>query len=472
MIPLTTDVRLKRGIPPAVTAIIVGTLLLHVAVQSCIDFGWAEKDFRWKWMTFQLEDPNPFDWFLSLFSHANYGHWFGNMVFLWIFGSILEDRLGSLKFFLLFLASGFAADALQLSVYGLILYVLHSPISDFHMKSLGASGAISGIMGLAMSRFYKAKVLLLFQYNLVVWRRIAIPIWVFCAYTLGGDIIGFFTKDHVAHLSHIGGFLGGLAAAGWLGLKKESQEELWMEQAVLFRDSKMYADALREFQQVLALNPDNALAHQESGFCYWGLHNPARTGDPNLEKARKAFAEALELFLKQGKHHEAMLLFERVLKFFKLSDFPEKIPILLRAHQTPGDFAQALLTDDPAERLKILQENFKGQFHRGSYSSARQTLRELAEVLETRLMEPSLLEAAGEVCSRVKDQPGLDLYFEFLGKTGDERQTVRALSVLARTWMRTPKQTRLAFLYKGAKERLPKLDAFDEWVQLGEQLRG
>lgn len=472
MIPLTTDVRLKRGIPKTVTGIIVGTLILHVVVQACIEFGWVGKDFRWEWMTFRFDDPNPFDWFLSIFSHGNYWHWFGNMLFLWIFGSILEDRLGSLKFFGLFIICGAAADGLQMAIYTLVLYALKLPITDYHMKSLGASGAIAGIMGLTMFRFYKAKVILLFNFGLVLWKRISIPIWVFCLYNLFSDLVGTLLDDGIAHLAHIGGFFGGLAAARFLGLKKESMEEVHLERATLLRELRSYAEAIEVFKQVLALNPQNALAHQESGFCYLGIQNPRNSSDPNKEYARWHFTQALELYLKQGNYQDATSLYERLMKYFKTVDFPEKIPLLLRSQQDKGVGPQAVLTDDPVERRRILEENFKGLYHRGSYPSAHSTLQELLAFQEAEELDLSLLEAAAEVCVRMKAQGEAEDHFERLAKKGDERQTVRAMTVLARSWLRTPKQLQLNVLYRRAQERLSKLDAYDEWIKLGEQLKG
>ena len=471
MIPLYTDVRLKRGIPPAVTGIIMGTFFLHLAVEACIQFHWVEPDFRSRWMTFDLSNPNPFERVLSLFSHASYMHWLGNMIYLWIFGSILEDRLGWAKFLLLFLFCGFTADLLY---WGLVLLAVHSLGMEMpHIRSLGASGAIAGIMGLSMFRFYKARVMLLFMlWTPLLWLRRSIPVWIFCLYSVLSDIVGIFRMDNVAHLAHIGGFLGGLAAGRFLKLKKQSDEEIYMERGLLYRDSKMFKDAAMDFEKALALNPQNALAHQELGFCCWGLHNPTKTADPQLAKAKAQFTEALDLYLKGDQGVEAVLLYERLMKILTPQDFPEKFPLLLKAHQKEAGLSTAILTSDPAERRAMLEENFRGQYHRGSYQAARETLRELCVRRHISDMEPSLLEAAGDVCVRVNDTAGAEDFFEPLARKGDERQTVRALTVLARSWLQTPKQLQLRVLFNRAEERLYKVRAYDEWLQLEAQIKG
>jgi membrane associated rhomboid family serine protease len=473
MIPLTTDVRLKRGLPKTVIGIIVGTFLLHVIVQAGIDFKWLDPHFRSRYMAFHYDDPDPVDWLLSIFAHSSYWHWFGNMFYLWIFGSILEDRLGALKFFLLFLVCGLAANALEMGTYSLLLYVLNIPISDFRISTIGASGAISGIMGLSMFRFYKAKVLLVFKVPAAFyWVRRYIPIWVFCFVDLLGDFIGIFLGDNVAHLAHIGGFLGGLAAARFLGLKEQSAEEIHLDLGQEYREARMFKPAAEEFETALKIKPENALANENLGFCYWGLHLPNKVGDTYLERSRLRFEKALELYLKQEKYSEATLLYEKLMKWFSAKDFPEKIPVILRAHQARDGLSQAVLTDDPKERRRILEENFMSQAHRGVYQAAHLSLRDLLPMMEVSEMEPSFLEAAGEVCLRMKDQEGVETFFDQLSKKGDERQAVRALTVLSRYWLKTPKQLRLVQLYRAAEERLMYIKSSDEWVQLGGQLKG
>jgi membrane associated rhomboid family serine protease/tetratricopeptide (TPR) repeat protein len=470
MIPITTDVRLKHGIPKTVASIIVGTFLFHVFFQGLIDFKLVGQDFRWKNLAFHFDDPDLWSLLTSIFTHGDYWHWAGNMLYLWIFGSILEDRLGAGRFFGLFLFCGFAATGLHWSLLDIAQHYLHLPQTVKELDSLGASGAISGLMGMAMARFYQARVLLLMKVSPTLWVRRYIPIWTFCLFTLGLDLWGLFSGDHVAHLTHLGGFIGGLAVGPFLGLRKQSEEEIHLDLGLQFRQARAFKPALDEFREALKINPENAFTYECIGYCYLGLHRPDKTADTHREDARRKFEEALEIYLKQEKFQEATVLFERLMKFFDVKDFPEKIPVLLRAQQPQDGLAQAVLTSDPGERRRVLLENFTGQAHRGSYQGAYQALQELKGLLEPEEMAPGTLEQAGEVCLRVKDQKGAEVFFERLSKKGDDRQTVRALSVLSRRWLRTPKQRQLAVLYKNAEERLLNLKLFDEWLQLGEKL--
>ncbi len=470
MLPLTTDVRLKRGIPKAVTAIIVGTFLLHVGVDIAIANQWVDPDFRQKSMSFHFEDPDFGDWLMSIFSHSGYMHWFGNMIFLWIFGSILEDRLGSIKFFLLYLFCGFTATALHLGLLTLFLAESNHPAVVNQGSTIGASGAIMGIMGLTIVRFYKAKVrlfLILFVRPLVL----NIPLWVFCAYEVASNLLGLLSRDHVDHLAHLGGFLGAMAIAPLLKLKKEGDTEIKMDEGTEFLKAGLYRDAVGDFQRVVQLQPGNALAWEKLGFSYWNQNKPGKAdlGEIRAESL-ECFQKALELYLQAENYSEGARLYENLMKFFTDQDFPEKIPFLLKAHEEKGGIAQAVLTSNPIERVKLLKENFTGFSGRGMYSMAYETLKELEKLVPLGDMGPSQLEAAGEVCLRVEPNDAVP-YFRSLAETGDENQTVRALSVLSRAWLGTHRQDELGFLHQKAGERLAKLGLFDDWIRLGEALK-
>lgn len=148
----------------------------------------------------------------SMFLHGGFLHLLGNMLFLYVFGDNLEDRMGRLPFLAFYLASGLGAAALQ---------IVAGPQSQVPM--VGASGAIAGVMGGYLLLFPKARVDLLVIFFFFI-RIITLPASFVLAYWFLIQIVaGALTPGAdagVAHWAHVGGFVvGGLLAAPlWLRL--------------------------------------------------------------------------------------------------------------------------------------------------------------------------------------------------------------------------------------------------------------
>src|SRR3990172_229634 len=102
--------------------------------------------------------------FVSMFMHISWGHLIGNMLFLFVFGVALEAGLGGRSFLLFYVVGGLAADL------GHTLFAPSSPL-----PSLGASGAISAVMGGYLMLYPRAKILtwMLFPSPLILWIRAA-----------------------------------------------------------------------------------------------------------------------------------------------------------------------------------------------------------------------------------------------------------------------------------------------------------
>lgn len=132
-----------------------------------------------------------------MFLHADPLHLAGNMLFLWIFGDQIEDRLGRARFIFFYLGCGL------LATIGHILTNWGSPV-----PMLGASGAISGVMGAYMIRFPTNRIRLLFLFLIVIEvpAVIAIGLWFVMQILeyLGGS------GGNVAYMAHIAGFVGGI----------------------------------------------------------------------------------------------------------------------------------------------------------------------------------------------------------------------------------------------------------------------
>jgi rhomboid family protein len=146
----------------------------------------------------------------SMFLHAGWAHLLGNMLFLWIFGNNVEDALGRIRFLLLYLVGGLAATTLQ-------TYITLSYASELDgtIPNVGASGAISAVLGAYLVLLPRAKVLTLI---LVVLREI--PAGFFLLVWFGFQLLdGSAALAHpdqgggVAFFAHVGGFVFGALAA-------------------------------------------------------------------------------------------------------------------------------------------------------------------------------------------------------------------------------------------------------------------
>jgi membrane associated rhomboid family serine protease len=138
----------------------------------------------------------------SMFMHGGLAHLFGNMLYLWIFGDNIEDRLGHLRYLAFYLVCGFAAD---------MSHVLLN--ANSYIPSLGASGAISGVLGgyvlLFPHRKVNAFVLRLYT-TIPAWA--AIGIWFVFQLINGLGMLGQGSQEGggVAYAAHVGGFVAGL----------------------------------------------------------------------------------------------------------------------------------------------------------------------------------------------------------------------------------------------------------------------
>ncbi|MFL6227436.1 MAG: rhomboid family intramembrane serine protease [Pyrinomonadaceae bacterium] len=139
---------------------------------------------------------------VSMFMHGGLAHIFGNMLFLWIFGDNVEDRMGHVRYLIFYLVCGFAADMAH------VLTNMNSLI-----PSLGASGAISGVLGGYILLFPKRQVrAIVFRFLTTIPAWAAIGIWfVFQLISGLGLLGGGGAADGVAYAAHVGGFIAGLA---------------------------------------------------------------------------------------------------------------------------------------------------------------------------------------------------------------------------------------------------------------------
>src|SRR5512139_1130956 len=143
--------------------------------------------------------PVYFNFLSSMFMHGDFMHIIGNMMFLWIFGDNLENLLGHIRYAAFYIVCGLAAALAQIFMDG-----------DSVIPMLGASGAISGVLGGYILLFPQRQIrAIIFNFLTTVPAFIALGIWI--GYQL---LLGFLTPagtGGVAYAAHIGGFIAGLA---------------------------------------------------------------------------------------------------------------------------------------------------------------------------------------------------------------------------------------------------------------------
>ncbi|MCG3148373.1 MAG: hypothetical protein PCFJNLEI_01816 [Verrucomicrobiae bacterium] len=142
--------------------------------------------------------------FSSMFLHGGWLHLIGNMLFLWVFGNNIEDSVGHLRFIGFYLLCGVGAAATQVFI---------NPDSAIPM--VGASGAVSGVLGAYLLVYPRARVLVLVP----IWiflKFVRVPAWLvlllwFGLQLLSGTLaLGTVAKGGIAFWAHIGGFVAGM----------------------------------------------------------------------------------------------------------------------------------------------------------------------------------------------------------------------------------------------------------------------
>jgi membrane associated rhomboid family serine protease len=146
--------------------------------------------------------------FTSMFLHGGWMHLIGNMWYLWIFGNNIEEAMGHLRYVVFYLVCGLVASG---------SHVLSNIIST--IPSIGASGAISGVLGAYLLLYPRARVLTFFYLGFFI-RLMYIPaglilgFW-FILQVLSGSIAGRQAAGGVAFWAHIGGFIAGVFLVGF-----------------------------------------------------------------------------------------------------------------------------------------------------------------------------------------------------------------------------------------------------------------
>ena len=215
MLPIGDDDSDRRLAPLVNYALIAANILVFVFLQG---MGGNEK-FTYAYSTVPAEiltgkdiaagvlEPTPipvyFTLITSMFMHGGWAHLLGNMLFLWVFGDNIENRIGHLRYLIFYLVCGIIASLSHVFLAD----------SDALIPSLGASGAISGVMGGYLLLFPSRRVRVMMGRGIgEVPAFVALGIWiVFQVISQMGLLGGEQGGGGVAYAAHIGGFIAGLA---------------------------------------------------------------------------------------------------------------------------------------------------------------------------------------------------------------------------------------------------------------------
>jgi membrane associated rhomboid family serine protease len=304
-------------------------------------------------------NPRPITYITSTFLHVDWWHVIGNMWFLWLAGFVLEDAWGRPLYLVIYLAAG--AFACQFDAWV-------NPVSIVH--SVGASGAVAGLMGAFLVRFPKMKIRMMWLFDLGLfpfcrfWMRAywLLPIWVLMEINYGTG-----PRDGIGHWAHVGGFLfGGIAAVAlrYSGLEHEVNKVIeervaWtpgpeISQAYELMEQGKLPDAAAILNEFLADNPDS--------FAAWNLLRAIHWRASNIPAYREATCRLCDLHVRSREYETAWQDYEDFLNAGGDRIPPAVWLDLCRVPEQQQDFERAvneykkLAAAYPSERQSLLAQ--------------------------------------------------------------------------------------------------------------------
>jgi membrane associated rhomboid family serine protease len=222
MFPIGDD-NSRRVRTPIVTYVLIALNVLVFLYQ--LSLGQGVQGFIERWAVVPaniLQGEGLLTLLTSMFMHGGYAHIFGNMLFLWTFGDNVEDAMGHLVYLVFYLLTGLVASAAHIFLN-----------MDSTIPSLGASGAISGVLGAYIVMFGTNAVRVLIGYFVTV-----VPAWIMIGLWAVQQFLATYATiadtaqtGGVAYAAHAGGFLAGLVG----GVLARTMERPRVEQTVARR---------------------------------------------------------------------------------------------------------------------------------------------------------------------------------------------------------------------------------------------
>jgi len=228
MIPISDDTGRRRRIPIIMPLLVAANIAVFLYEMTLSDRSLNRFIYSYAATPYEILNsvdvppPGPEPIYLtlisSMFIHGSFLHIAGNMLFLWVFGDNVEDRLGHLRFLAFYFLTGLVAS---------FTHILLN--FDSQVPTIGASGAIAGVLGAYLYMFPGARVKVLlfigpFFTLTYLSALIVIGYWALIQFLYGIGSLGVETA--VAYWAHIGGFLAGLIIAMLFGRKPRSANSI------------------------------------------------------------------------------------------------------------------------------------------------------------------------------------------------------------------------------------------------------
>lgn len=430
---------------------------------------------------------------MSIFTHGGWWHLFGNMLFLWVFGWVLEDRLGTPKFLLLYLFSGLLGEGMEAAFIWAIHWIQHSEV--FEYQAIGASGAVAGVMGAATLRFWNLKVRVLnpLVFFFIFWFLLPLlfpfyfnnfwmipfvllfgvpfgylvgyfphswsfrwPLWVFTLLFFAGEYLDvvFGVWDGTNHMAHAFCFMMGAGMGYLLYLPQENLEELRLGDAREHRDRSRWEAAAGSFTDYLKKRPEDTPVYLELAEVYERLHQKSRYKKTGFKRmAHLNFQKAMEGYMNTARGLEALKIYRKLRGDYPDSEFrPEVLDRLQRL-----GLSNPALSLENEKRRRGLEAEIKELAGQGRYHDAHPPLEEWWKLGTPDDTDPAFLGLALQMFHRFKEGRKVESGAEQLAATGDLAQATQALWFLAGEWLGTPKQLRLRVAFRRALVRFPDL---------------
>jgi membrane associated rhomboid family serine protease len=370
LVPFRTDRPRLR--PAYFTAMLIGVNVLAYAgwaVQSwCLPANASAGAYPEPITAFGLwsSHPSALTFITHLFIHTDPLHLAGNMLFLWIFGSLIEDVIRPWGLAALYLGGGVLAALAHLTLSGAMGFEGNVPL-------VGASGSVAAIMGLFMIRFFRTRVQLFCWFG---WLRKTL--WVPAAWallywvgleTLGG-IIDVATEggDGISHWAHLGGFAAGAALAPFLGSLKAARNEYVSDDPAANVQVVSQCERIAEAERALKADPDNLPR------LHWLAAAYRRSGDDR--RAARATRRCLQLHCDRDELDQAV---EVYLELLQDGEMPALAPALMLQL---GDKLEPARAADAAQLYHELAAKHP------THPAAQHALHRLAALCRERLDQP------------------------------------------------------------------------------------